>query len=383
MSATEKKILVFFLGVLFAGIHITGLAGAMGVTLREGKNDFAAFYMGAKLAGTGHLYDAARHYEGQKAELGYYMPAVTYIRLPYHAVLLKPLAWLDYRTAWKLFLLANALCAAWVYWKFLWGDTLAFLLGAAFLPTYAALANGQDVWFAAALCGLALLLARKGKEFGAGAALALCSIKPHLFVFVPAVLLMYRKWRILAGGAAGAAVLFAVSTAAEGGGWIGSFTAAITDPRVHPRLELMPTLRGLASTTGAPPWALWLLTALVIAAVLFISRRCGTMEGAMAAALTGGLLTNYHAYLADTVMLLLAFALLRRHGLAGLPLWLWSLLLSPVPAFLFVYGQPLSIALPSAMLCALAGLLLWRPSRGEGSVPGLAGTAAEPAEPAR
>lgn len=360
MESAAKKIVILSLGLLFAAVHITGLAGAMGPNFLEGKNDFAAFYMGAKLSGSGHLYDADRHYAGQKSQLGYYMPAVTFIRLPFYAALLKPLSWFDYGTAWWLFLLANAACAIWFYSKFLWGDTLAFLLGAASLPAYAALANGQDVWFVAALFGLFILLLRRGSDFLAGLALSLCAIKPHLFVFVPAVLLLHRRWRVLAGGAAGAVGLFALSTLAEGGQWISQFLATISDTRVHPRPEIMPTLRGLASLTGAPPWALWLLMALTAAATVFLARRSRPIEVGMAAALAGGLAVNYHAYLADTVMLLVAFALLRRRGLEGAPLWPWILLVCPLPSVLFVFGPPWALVLPLAIVGALAGLVLWR-----------------------
>lgn len=121
MESAEKKNVILFLGLLFTAIHIIGLTGAMGPNFLEGKNDFAAFYMGAKLSGRGHLFDADGHYAGQQRELDYYMPAVTFIQLPFYAALLKPLAWFDYGTAWRLSLLANAACAIWFYWKFLWG----------------------------------------------------------------------------------------------------------------------------------------------------------------------------------------------------------------------------------------------------------------------
>jgi hypothetical protein len=359
MEAAEKKIAVLSLGLFFAAVHITGLAGAMGPNFLDGRNDFAAFYLGAKLSGSGHLYDAHLYHAGQQREFGYSMPAVTYIRLPFYAALLKPISWLDYGAAWRLFLLANTACAVWFYWKFLRDDTLAFLLGAAFLPTYAALANGQDVWFPAALFGLSVLLLRLGCDFLAGLALSLCTIKPHLFVFVPLVLLLHGKWRTLAGGAAGAVGLFALSTIAEGGQWIGQWLDTIRNPVVHPRPEIMPTLRGLAFLAGAPPWALWMLAALTTAAVILVARRSRHIETGLAAALAGSLAVSYHAYLADTVLLLVAFALLRRHSLTGAPLWLWVLLVSPLPALLFVFGPPWALVLPLATLGALAGLLFW------------------------
>ncbi|MGC8884064.1 MAG: glycosyltransferase family 87 protein [Bryobacteraceae bacterium] len=353
------------LGVLFAAVHILGLTGAMGANFVEGRNDFAAIYLGARLAATGDLYDAAKQYVGQKAQFGYYMPAVTFIRLPFYSLLLKPLAWLDYRTAWRVFLLLNVLCAAWFFRRFLWGDPAAFLLGASFLPAYAALANGQDVWLVAALWSAAMVLESRGRDFAAGAVISLCAIKPHLFVFVPLVLVLQRRWRLVAGAAAGGLLLLALCFLAEGPGWVRQWMATVSDPRVHPRLEVMPTLRNLADMAGWPGWTYWILSGLAGLIVAFLSLRPSKIEPGLAAALAGGLAVSVHAYLPDAVLLLPAFAMLRRQGLRGPALWLWFLLLSPVPWLLWLQGRPGSALFSVFMLVALGALPAWRPSEPE------------------
>jgi len=366
MTSERKRVLPLLAALAIAAVYATNFSSAMGPALWQGANDFAAFYTGARLAGTGKLYDVEPQYEEQKKQFGSYMRVVTFIRLPFYALLLKPLAWLDYLAAWRVFLVLNILCAVWFLRAWLWGDhPRVFLLGASFLPGYSALANGQDVWLVAALFALAMLLARRGRDFSAGAVLSLCAIKPHLFVFVPLVVGMQRRWRFFASAAAGVALLLAISFAAEGSGWVAQYLHTLGDPRIHPRLEVMPTLRNLVATAGGPPWVYWALWVLTAAAVAFIALRSTRLETGMAAALAGGLAVSYHAYLADTVLLLPAFALLRAGGLRGWPLRLWVFLVSPLAWPLWAAGPPWCALYSLAVVGAVAGLLLPQPGAAE------------------
>ena len=359
MRSAKKRVLPLVAALAIAAVYAANFYAAMGPSLLQGTNDFAAFYTGARLAGSGRVYDTGPQYEEQKKQFGSYMPAVTFIRLPFYAVLLKPLAWLDYLAAWRVFLLLNILCALWFFGKWLWGDhPRVFLLGASFLPVYAALANGQHIWLVAALFALAMLLGRQGRDFSAGAVLSLCAIKPHLFVFVPLVLALQKRWRFFAGATAGVALWLAISFLAEGAGWVAQYMHTLADPRIHPRLDAMPTLRNLVATAGGPPWVYWALCVLTAAAVAVIALRSARLETGMAAAVAGGLAVSYHSYLPDLVLLLPAFALLRARQLRGLPLWLWVFLLSPLPWLFWVAG-PLWCGLYSlAILGTVAGLLL-------------------------
>lgn len=352
-----------FLAVLLAGVLFSMFAAAFGEPFREGMNDFAALYQGGRLAGTGQLYDADAQRAWQRQHWGGHMPAVVFTRLPFYALLLRPLAELDYQTAWRIFLLVNIGCALWFYWSFLRHDPPALLLGTAFLPAYAALVNGQDVWIAAALFALAVRLAGKGEDFTAGLVLSLCAIKPHLFVFVPLVLVIHGRWRWLAGVAAGGTVLLGLSFLSEGPGWLGRYITELSDPRVHERLEAMPTLRNLVCAMGAKPWLLWPLTAVVVAVVIRIGFRKVRLEVALAGALAGALLVNYHAYIADLVLLLPAFVLLKSGGLEGVPLRIWGVILSPLPFMLFVRGGVFAAALPLAVLAGLGAVAAWSPGK--------------------
>ncbi len=316
----QKRTLFLLLALASAGVLISGFIAAMGPVLRTGANDFAAFYAGATLAGSGRIYDVEPQYALQKQQFGAYMPAVTFIRLPFYAALLKPLAWLDYVSAWRVFLLLNLACAGWFFWKWLWQDAPALLLGASFLPVYAALVNGQDTWLVAALFALAMLLERRSQDFAAGVTLSLCAIKPHLFVLVPFVLAMQRRWKFFAGAAAGVTLWICAGFFTEGPGWVAKYLQTLGDPRIHPRLEVMPTIRNLVVTSGGPAWVYWLLFVLSAAAVAVIAYRSARLATGMAAALAAGLAMSYHTYLPDMVLLLPAFALLRLERLSGWPL---------------------------------------------------------------
>lgn len=357
MTSSSKRLLAILSAFTIAALYGHGISTAMRHSLMSGANDFAALYNGAQQAASGRLYDFAPQYEAQQMQFGYFMPAVVFTRLPFYAVLLKPLTWLDYVSAWRLFLLLNILCTVWFFGKWLWNDALALLLGASFLPIYAALANGQDVWLAASLFALAMLLERRGRDFSAGAVLSLCAIKPHLFVLVPLVVAVQRRWRFFAGAAAGGTLLMVVSFLAEGTGWVVEYIHTLGDPRIHPNLGVMPTLRNLVAMAGGPPWLYWALCVLTAIAVAVVAFRSARLETGLAAALAGGLAANYHTYLPDTVLLLPAFALLRAVRLSGWPLWPWVLLLSPMGWLLYLAGPPWRALFILAVLCALAGLM--------------------------
>lgn len=378
MRTAETKILLVLAALGMASLFLTGLAVVMGPDFLEGRNDFAALFMGSRQAGSSHLYEMEPQYEAQKAQFGRYMPSVVFTRLPFYALLLKSITWLGYLPAWRVFLALNLLCAFWFFRKQLWGDNLAFLLGASYLPVYAALANGQDIWLVAALFTLAMQLELRRRSFSAGAVLSLCAIKPHLFILVPLVLIVQKRWRFFAGGAAGVAMLLSIGFLVEGVGWVARYRQTLGDPRIHPGIHIMPTLRNFVATTGGPEWLYWALCAGTAATVALVALRSARLETAMAAALAGGLAVNYHAYMSDTVLLLPAFALLRSRQLRGRPFWLWVFLLSPGLWSLWVAGSPYSALISLALLCALTGLAFQRP----GPVPpaetseGIAGKAA-------
>jgi hypothetical protein len=172
-----------------------------------GQNDFVQLYTGATLVGTPDLYSRPANLALIKSILGFTMESVVYTRPPFYAALLKPLALFPYLAAYALFSLATLGGALWFVIRF-GRECSALPVFAAFsLPLMTALCGGQDTPFLLPILGASILLTRSKRDFLAGLVLSLCAIKFHLFLFIPVLLLLKRRWGILRGGACGIAGL--------------------------------------------------------------------------------------------------------------------------------------------------------------------------------
>src|ERR1017187_8673013 len=257
--------------------------------IAAGHNDFLAFYAGGRLVGSGQLYDPARIGQVELDTGGATGRTLRYIRPPFHAMMFRPLAVLPFGFAYRIYLLL--LLAAMAGFVLLWPgpDRAALALACCWsLPVSAAFANGQDDAFLL----LWLALAARGHRrhpLWAGLVLALCAAKFQLFLLVPLWLLAQRRWRMLAGLAAGGGVLALISFLAEGWGWPQRFLAALRSPRIAPGEWIMPNLHGLWLGRAGHPVVEVILALTVAAAVLVEARRSEFTPG-LCAALTGSLL---------------------------------------------------------------------------------------------
>jgi len=78
--------------VLLAAASVAAvLAWPVREFLLRGQTDFVQLYTGAKLAGTGKLYDAEANYEWHQRLFGVRFPAVLHSRPAFYAFLLQPL----------------------------------------------------------------------------------------------------------------------------------------------------------------------------------------------------------------------------------------------------------------------------------------------------
>lgn len=324
-----------------------------------GQNDFLQLYAGAKLSGTPDLYSpvAARRIHRESA--GVELVGVYYSRPPFYAAMLRPLAMLPYRAA---------------YWTF---EGLSFLAFAVFLilfvpqckelvlfsslcfPLLSNFLNGQDVTLVLLLAAGSILAIRGGHGFLGGLLLSLCAIKGHLFVLTPLVFLIHRRWTVLAGGAAGGVVLTAISFLTDGWDWPRRYLALLANPELHPNPSSMPNLRGLVfGISGAEhPAVYWLLTILVVAAVVWLAWKMQDLEMAFAMSLVAGLLVGYHAYLQDAVLLLLPFAIVIAKSNAKPLRVLMALAILPPIYICLMLGRPYNIAVPLMLIAVLVAAL--------------------------
>ena len=312
------------------------LPGAAGT----GRNDFLGLYAGGQLAGTPGLYNPAtvRAAEGRvSGETGLPFP-----RLPYYALLLKPLTWMPYRTAyavWEVVMLA-ALAAFAMLWPH--DDRAhAWMLCCWSVPAWVSLFNGQDVALLLLWVALAARLLKIGWAAAAGAVLALCAAKYHLVVLVPLVVLAQRRWRMAAGAVAAGAVMLAASFLVAGVSWPGQYWAAMADPGIQQAVSRMPNLYALLRPL---PFGLemdWAAAVLVAATVFLAARRASGFAGPLALALVGSLLVSPHTYLADCALLLPALIIATGTGVRGGKRLSAIALASPVPWFLLQLPVPL------------------------------------------
>ena len=338
------------------------IAGAIGAVMSRsseralsGANDFIPLYVGAQSVGSDDLYAPEAYIEFQNERFGAAGESLRFTRPPFYAVLLAPLGLLDYQWsywAWCALRLAGVA----VFILFFPGakskaDTLLWV--ALSIPIYAGLMAGQDSLLLLPLLALALRWERS-RPLAAGLALSLCAIKFHLFLMIPLLFLAQRRWDVAKGFAGGAALLTVLSFAGGGLSWPAEYYRTLTDNRVSPEAELMPNLHGL----GLPAAAEAALCLLAAVAAWFIMRRV-RFELGLAAALLGGLLISYHAYVMDTVILIPALmTILLRADVDWLRLPA-VLFLSPVPPLLLLSGPPKSYLMQAGLGLLLAALTYW------------------------
>jgi len=328
-----------------------------------GINDYFAFYGGAKLLATHQLYDAAAMRELQIRTFGGVMPNVLYIRPPFEAALLRPLASLPYLVSYWSF---QAICLA---------SVIAFMClfrhkvpevvpmtGVSF-PLACAFLNGQDVVLVLLAAGIGLVLLDREHDFLAGLVLAVCSTKPHLFGLVAIGFLIHRRWRVIGGGVTGLSALTALSYWAAGLSWPRRFLETLSNPTIHPNTLGMGNLYALAyGFTPLLEWTYVPLLVLVVAGFVYLAYKDRSTERMIAYGIVGGLLIGRHAFCQDYALLLLPFVALHSSRELIHREWL-RLMCLPFLYLGLIVQNVLSAALP-VFLLALIGGLLWNVAAG-------------------
>ncbi len=208
--------------------------------------DFAVFYAAPQLLETGELYDTPRLHELERKYTGTFSNDHGYLRPPFHALLYWPLSRLNFSTAracWTVILVVTF--AGFIA---LWpgpspGATLMFSSFA--MPVFASFVGGQELPLLLFLLAAAAVLMRRNRAFSAGMVLSLCSIKFHLFLLIPLLLIGQRRWRVLAGLLAGGSVLLGASFAAAGPSWPILAVRTALNSQFSPHPGIMPNLHGM------------------------------------------------------------------------------------------------------------------------------------------
>lgn len=247
------------LAVLFTTLYLSLLP----VNRHNAANrDFIVYWAtGQQLAHHANPYDPAAVNQlesgaGFQGGTSYYMR-----NAPWALPLALPLGYVGPMAAalpWSLLMLGLLIVSVRILWKMLGsrGEHLDWL-GYCFPPALYCVILGQTSILV--LFGVTLFLRlHKTRPFAAGAALWLCTVKPHLFFPFAVVLLVWicfaRAWRVLAGGAAAFVAGALVTTWIDPQAW--SQYAYYMRTSVVTR-EFTPCLGDLLRDTFHPAWE-WL-----------------------------------------------------------------------------------------------------------------------------
>jgi len=309
-----------------------------------GHNDFMQLYAGGKLAGGSELYSsAANRTIGE--QLAFWMPSVQFVRPPYYAALLAPLAKLPYHAAYLIFqsvCLAATLAFAFVSRKRSRSVPWYLLIS---IPVLTSFANGQDVMMALALSAAAVCLDEAKRPWLGGLCLALCTIKFHLFVFTPLALLMHRKWRFAASATLCVALELVAGFAVAGWRWPLEYARFLSNPALHPTPYVPPNIAGIAGNLVSVEIA---LTLAVGACTVYLCRRAKSFPAAFTLCIFASLLVARHSYIQDYALLLLIPLFVQPES--SFVRQLSIILLTPFPYFLLMADGPVGRITPVLLL---------------------------------
>jgi hypothetical protein len=335
----RRKLLITLACLLGVALNVCVWRPFFPYFFARANNDFACTYNGAVLAGSSGLYSVEATLRTERP-LGDSPQFMMYQRLPYYAALVSPLRFLSYRQAywvWQGISLA-AVLAFLAFWPGQpgWVTAMACCWS---VPLMNCFVMGQDVTLPLAALAVSLALFFGGRHFAAGCVLALCSIKFHLFLTLPLLILTRRLWRFGAGTAAAGAVLLAASFAVQGWRWPLDYLRMLRLPTSTPSFSLMPNLNGLLANQPHGPLTTALAACLVAAAAGLVMWR-GRITHAVAAMLVSSLAISYHAFLADAVLLIPASLLLLRDKTSRAHRTVGLILLSPLAFLAFRLERP-------------------------------------------
>jgi len=330
-------------------------------------HDFLNLYTGAALARDG-VFAGMHTPEVQLQREQEYVPQlkelIPFVRPPFYALLLAPMAWLPFGPAFWAWLGTQAavLAGTWA-WAFRRWGTDALIFGSMYLPTALGIAHGQDCVLILTIVLGTYALAHRERHFLSGVVLGAGLIKFHLFLLWPVMLLVQRRWRMLAGACAMVAVEALVSLALAGPGGIAKYIALLrmTDLRhLSPSPELMVNVRGLALNLSIDSIAVTgMLTAVAVMLTVAACWRAPLWR-AVAAASAGSLLVAPHVYGYDAGLLLVGLWLAMFEGGMRWPRITAAVLLTPIPMLLGLAGSPWAAATPLALLAFLVSLAWMR-----------------------
>ncbi|HSS99540.1 MAG TPA: glycosyltransferase family 87 protein [Terriglobales bacterium] len=190
-----------------------------------GYSDFTAFYTAGKILQRGqaeNLYDLRLQWRTQQEfarSVQIRVGPLPYIRPPFHSILFLPLSYLQYRTAYLvwmavkviLLMLVPFLLRPYLVSSGIFTPWLAILFSFATIPVAVDLLQGQDAILFLVVCVLSYVSAVRGSEFLSGIFFGIGLFKFNLIFPIVLILALRKKGRMLQGFTLAAIVLLLIS----------------------------------------------------------------------------------------------------------------------------------------------------------------------------
>ena len=338
------------------------------------QHDFLNLYTGASLALQGDfasLHSSAAQFARERQFVPDLPALVPFVRPPFYALLLAPLALLPFGIAFWVWLAAQTLlllgCWAWAFLQ--WGPD-ALIFGALFLPTALGIGSGQDCVVLLAILIATYSLSEKGHSVASGLALGLGLIKFHLFLLWPLALIVQKRWRVLLGVCISITIELLVSLGLSGPDGLRAYVDLLRNKhieRLSPSPELMINIHSLALNLGIFSLVFRACLIAFVAALVIAASRRAPLWRCMAAASIGSLLVPPHVYGYDAALMLLSVWLCIFMSSDRWTRIVATLVCTPIPYLANLGGSPWAAAAPLSLLVLL--LMLSRPASGK-DIPG-------------
>ena len=359
--ATQRLTAVHW--VFLAIIGLFWIAQGVGTLQMAYLHDFLNLYTGASLAAEGRfseLHDVDAQFDREQELAGEIEEVVPFVRPHFYALVLAPLAWLPYTTAfWTWILLQTALLVGcWIWGRRRFGpDSLIF--AALYFPTIGGVLNGQDCVILTVLAIVAYTWAERGRDLHSGLVLGLGLFKFHLFVFVPLAMLLQRRPKMLLGFAVSGAVTALFSPLLGGRVGIEKYVSLLNNKdlaRLSPAPERMINIHALAANFGIDHIALEIFAVVVVAMLVVIAVRSAPLWRWMTAAIAGSILAVPHVYAYDAGILLPLLLLTVFRSKDPYSRFLATTFLVPLPFVSLSIGPPWTLIPALVLFSFLAAL---------------------------
>jgi len=318
--------------------------------------DAAAFRTGALLIGKPGLYDIRVVAAVQAPDASGHDDWRIVLRFPWYILALKWLAAMPYSTAmgaWKLLIIFFGVAFVLV-WPDRWSAALAICWSIAAME---AIEEGQDTLLFLVCLGAAIQLLRNGREILSGVILSVCTIKPHLLVFIPLLFVLQRRFGFAFAFLAGWGAQIFISFLAQGSSWPKEYIKQLAHPSLHSASEFMPSVAGLVPGFSFQYRGLaCAAAAMLLLPVLLRICRHQSAWLCLSCCVAAGLIVAPHVYIFDVALLIpLCLSVIRFSSLRVVALWLMSPLAAyPLALESVVIGAAL-IVLPVIVLLVQIG----------------------------